>query len=409
MDPKRPYGGLVPSQPKGTRAYQDAASYNQHLAQHQAYTAQAQAATQAANNAFRNPYITAQGTTQGSQDASNAAYSSQQPPQQYVLSPETTDDRDGLTYLSSAAGQLGAGASTQQYASHASGGGSNSLSVSSNMVPAPPSNTYYNNSRGRANTINQMDTVPPALARLQHMNQDVIAGGRNALTPVLNRDDAMREWERRQAGKPPAVQPYPQLEYLQQQAELAGSGITNWAAQQSAAAASGRYQPSTKLSHSYAPTIVIDDDRQTTAMSNVRNAARSDGIGAYASAAITSPPQAYATNATTANRYVSNYPQQTPTSPFDTLDGRAGVGGMFVPMQPDQYQTYNAGSSQVQGSRNVAPPPQNAAPSFYGAGVANVVAQGQTGTGQRNPFSATNPPQQGQDGNRASGMDAWPR
>lgn len=59
-DPKRPFGGLVPSQPKGTRAYQDAASYNQHLAQHQAFTAQAQAASQAANNVFRNPYIATQ-------------------------------------------------------------------------------------------------------------------------------------------------------------------------------------------------------------------------------------------------------------------------------------------------------------------------------------------------------------
>ncbi|KAF8217723.1 hypothetical protein K438DRAFT_8478 [Mycena galopus ATCC 62051] len=108
---RRPYGGLVPSQPKGTRAYQDAASYNHHLAQHQAYTAQAQA-----QNSFRNPYITP-----------------------------------------------------------------------------------------------------------------------NSLTPVLNRDDAMREWERRQAGKPSAAQPYPQLEYLQQQAELAAQAgtATNWA----------RYQP----------------------------------------------------------------------------------------------------------------------------------------------------------------------
>ena len=32
------------------------------------------------------------------------------------------------------------------------------------------------------------------------MNQGVIAG-RNALTPVMNRDDAIGEWERRQAGK----------------------------------------------------------------------------------------------------------------------------------------------------------------------------------------------------------------
>jgi dual specificity protein kinase YAK1 len=73
-----------------------------------------------------------------------------------------------------------------------------------------------------------MDNIPPALARLQHMNQDVI-GGRNALTPVLKRDDAIREWERRQTGKVVAAQPYPQLEYLHQQAELVASqGLANW-------------------------------------------------------------------------------------------------------------------------------------------------------------------------------------
>lgn len=86
-DPKRPFGGLVPSQPKGTRAFQDAASYNQHLAQHQAYTAQAQAASQAASNVFRNPYITTQLQSQPSSSStypasatdSGNAYS--QPPQ----------------------------------------------------------------------------------------------------------------------------------------------------------------------------------------------------------------------------------------------------------------------------------------------------------------------------------------
>ena len=87
-DPKRPFGGLVPSQPKGTRAYQDAASYNQHLAQHQAYTAQAQAASQAANNVFRNPYITTQLQSQPSSsstypasatDSGNAFSQPQQP------------------------------------------------------------------------------------------------------------------------------------------------------------------------------------------------------------------------------------------------------------------------------------------------------------------------------------------
>ena len=66
-DPKRPYGGLVPSQPKGQRAYQDAAAYNQHLVQHQVYTAQAQAASQA-SHAYRNPYV-----AQGSQPPQSSA------------------------------------------------------------------------------------------------------------------------------------------------------------------------------------------------------------------------------------------------------------------------------------------------------------------------------------------------
>jgi dual specificity protein kinase YAK1 len=303
--------------------------------------------------------------------------------------------------LQSPTGQLSVNTSGQQYPNQSSGAAASGLTVPSNMGPAPPSNTYYANSRGRANTINQMDAVPPALARLQHMNQDVIAG-RNALTPVLNRDDAMREWERRQAGKPPAPQPYPQLEYLQQQAELAAaSGLTNWSQQP---AASGRYQPSTsKLSHSYAPTIVIEDDRQNTAMSNVR-AARTEGLTTTysSSAAITSPPQAYASNSTTSNRYATNYPQQqTPTSPFDSLERRTDIGNMFAPIQPDHYQTYNnsaptsATLQQPAQSRNIVPPSQTAATSFYGPGVANVVSQGQSNNGQqRNPFSANNNSQQ---------------
>jgi len=232
---------------------------------------------------------------------------------------------------------------------------------------------------------------------------------------VLNRDDAMREWERRQAGKPPAAQPYPQLEFLQQQAELAAaSGLTNWSQQPPA---TGRYPPPTsKLSHSYAPTIVVDDDRQNTVMSSVRAAARPDGSNnAYVSSAtITSPPQVYTSNSTTANRYA--YPQQqTPTSPFDALDRRPDIGNLFVPMQPDHYQYNNTASSSVthpQGQpRNIVPPPQTA-PSFYSgsAAVPGVAAQGQSNSGQqRNPFSANNAPQQGQsnEGNRA--MDVWPR
>ena len=409
-DPKRPYGGLVPSQPKGTRAYQDAATYNHQLAQHQAYTAQAQAASQA-NNVFRNPYITQQPTSQHppfpvAQDNSSAAYTSQHA--QFTGSQAPAGHR-GLAHQNSA-GQLGVNSSVQ-YSNLPSGAG---IPVGTHLNPNPPSSSYYPNSRGRANTINQMDTVPPALARLQRMNQDVIAG-RNALTPVLNRDDAMREWERRQAGKPSAAQPYPQLEYLQQQAELAASGgLTNWAQPSNP----GRYPPPSKLSHSYHPqNIVIDEDsRRDAVLSNVRSAARGDPPSSmYNSAVISSPPQAYNSNATVSgNRYATTYTQQqAATSPLDSLDRRTDIGTIFVPMQPDPYQGFSAPANaapHVLSSRQVAPPTQAVAPSFYGA---SVVSTGQSGSNQRNPFSVPDASQQmpmnAKESRRGSGMDLWPQ
>ncbi|KAJ7680557.1 kinase-like domain-containing protein [Mycena polygramma] len=425
-DPKRPYGGLVPSQPKGTRAYQDAASYNHHLAQHQAYTAQAQAAAQTQGaNSFRNPYITPQ-TTQGSGQGQNAA--PPQPPTVYPAPPENAYGTQPyvqpprtLAHQSSA-GQLGGSGGYSASQAQASSAAAAALSPPGSLVqsssayyPSAPSSATGSssgaNARARANTINQMDPVPPALARLQHMNQDVIAG-RNALTPVLNRDDAMREWERRQAGKPAAAQPYPQLEYLQQQAELAAQagGATNWA----------RYQPPpSKLAHAYHPQTIGGEDRDEASvrrdvvMSNVRSAAaggRSDG-GYSASAAsnvISSPAQAYASNATTSgNRYAATYSQAPPPSsqsqqqqqqsPFDS-------SGMFAPMQPDQYPY----TPTTGGARGVAPPAQSVPPSFYGPGsVASGPPPG------RNPFSSgpdpagagsKDPVRRG-----SNGMDAWPR
>lgn len=91
--------------------------------------------------------------------------------------------------------------------------------------------------RNRANTINQMDVIPPALARLTHLGPQDPAGTRSALTPILNRDDAIREWERRQNAiqmghhkRPSMAYPgNPQLEYLQEQAEMMGYG-SEWAA-----------------------------------------------------------------------------------------------------------------------------------------------------------------------------------
>jgi len=245
------------------------------------------------------------------------------------------------------------------------------------------------------------------------MNQDVL-GGRNALTPVLNRDDAMREWERRQSGKPAAAQPYPQLEYLQQQAELvATSGIPSWPVNANA----NRYQAQpSKLSHTYHPqTIIVDDDnRRDAVMSNVRSAARGDASTAMyggPNVNITSPPQAYTSNATTSgNRYPSTFsqPQQTSSGAFDSVDRRNDMGNLYVPMQPDQYQNYSAPASAghaAVAARLVAPPQQAVPPSFYGAAV---VSAGQA-TPQRNPFTGDSSQQSpATKDRRGHGMDVWP-
>lgn len=408
-DPKRPYGGLISTQPKATRPFQDAAAYNHQLAQHQAYTAQAQAASQAAT-AFRNPYISpqnaqqlqqqqqqAQGPSNYSNSSDGATYQTQQS-NPYPQGQSATAQR-AITHQAST-GQLGAGGSVQQYPTHAPPQG--------HLNPNVPSNSYFPNSRARANTINNhLDSVPPALARLQQMNQDVIAG-RNALTPVLNRDDAMREWERRQTGKPPAAQPYPQLEFLQQQAEMVStSGLTNWGN------AHTRYPPPpSKLGQSYNPqTIMVDDDnngRREAVMSNVRSAARNENTGPLYgnSGIIASPPQVYPANST-ASRYPAASYQQATTSPFDSLDRRTDIGNMYVPMQPDQYQSYAAATPST-ATRHIQPPAQSAS-SFYGP---SVVTAGQPQQ-QRNPFSIPDGSQQNASGakdvRRGNGIDAWPR
>lgn len=234
------------------------------------------------------------------------------------------------------------------------------------------------------------------------MNHDVISG-RNALTPVLNRDDAMREWERRQSGKAPASQPYPQLEYLQQQAELAGTGLGTWNQPRRFQA-----QPSS-LSQTYQPSssIVVDEpERRDAIMSNVRSAARGEHpsqslYNSATAASLSSPPQAYSGGSTaSAARFGSSYAQQQPTSSFDGLD-RRGEMNVYAPMQPDQYQSYPTSPSHQTGST-----------SFYSAGVVPTATQ--ANNTQRNPFSGQTPSTNGQsnaqrDGQRTDGMGVWAR
>lgn len=404
-DPKRPYGGLVQTPQKSTGAYRDAAAYNQQLAQQQAYTAQQQAATQAAQNVYRNPYVqqppssSAQNATSGYNNKSERSHTHSN------ASPHRLTNHSSHGPLTVAPTNA-----NSQYNS------TGAFPSSSQQQLNAPTNAYQGGNRARSNTLNHMvDNIPPALARLQHMNQDVI-GGRKALTPVLKRDDAMREWERRQqGGKPAAAQPYPQLELLQQQAEMAAAqGLGNWTTYPNQPQLSTRYQaPPSNLSHSYS-NMVVDDDRREAVMSTVRQAARSEGgnnvMYSSGTSVIPSPPQTYASNSTTTgNRYAATYSQQTPTSPFDTLERRPDMGALYVPMQPDQYGPYNPANSQAggqSGSRQVAPPAQAVPPSFYGA---SVVPAGQQQGAQRNPFNPADglPAMSTKEGRRKSGMDLW--
>ncbi|KAG6831676.1 hypothetical protein H0H92_008319 [Tricholoma furcatifolium] len=471
-DPKRPYGGLVPSQPKGTRAYQDAAAYNQHLNQHQAYTAH-QAASQNAPS-FRNPYITP-GQPQQQQQQPHHQQQQLSTPSYSGVSDVGNAYQNQYTPNQSGQGQhrLVHQASTGQLGYTGPGQHAQNIPATSgvHLNPNVPSNTYNPNAhaRARANTINnQMKEIPPALARLQRMENIP----RDALTPVLNRDDAIQEWERRQTGKPSGAPPaaYPQIEFLQQQAEMAVGGGLPWSAGSAAppnnagvgagAAGSARYlPPPSKLSHSFHPqAIMVDDDngRREVVMSNVRSAAGTGAVGGTSSAGmfgaagvISNPPQAYTGNATASgNRYApygqGQAPQQPPPPPpssqqqqqqqgasgvpFDALERRGDMSNMYVPMQPDQYQpAYSSPSAPARG--HVAPP--QAAPSFYGSGVVpSGLPQGaqppppppqqqqqQQQQQQRNPFAVPDGLQpmggakhlRGGGGSGGGSMDPWPR
>ncbi|KAF8331107.1 uncharacterized protein EI90DRAFT_3058583 [Cantharellus anzutake] len=393
VDPKRPYGGLVPSQPKGTRAYQDAASYNQHLAQHQAYTAQA--ASQAAQQQIRNPYMQdhQQPVVQG-QSYERPGYSSNistsQAPQSYQSAsqqPQTQNQQQGYG--------------------------------SSNDMSNPPS-SFYPPTRARANTINQMDTaVPPQLARIASLGMDVAGIKRNTLTPVLNREEAIREWERRRAGHAPPQASYPQLEYLQQQAELASG---NWTT--SPASHSRRYaphQPSSLQFQSPPSAVVSDSSRhllekntgplRDITLSSTGTTAVSDAYGAnshHHAALPNAPPQVY-NSSSTSGRYASNstsYPSsQSQSNPYDSYDHRDGMGTLYAPLQPNVLtnqgqQSLSTSSSNSNGNSLAA-----AASSFYGGrvGVSNQQQPVYGQPSQQSQQGPLNPPPQ------AHQVDMWSR
>lgn len=205
--------------------------------------------------------------------------------------------------------------------------------------------------------------IPPALARLQHMNADVLQGGRNALTPVLNRDDAMREWERRQqqqqqtrvnTNSSMGYHMNPQLDYLAQQADLVQSNGMNWNQMHASSLPTPvRYpqqhpqQPS-KLAYATSAggggedVSMADGNRRDVVMSNVRAAAAAASGG-------------------------GGPPVPTYRGPSGMSGSTSGVGGSAVPppsLVQSPPQAYNATASGPQAAARGGYAPPTAAQQY---------------------------------------------
>ncbi|KAG8890425.1 dual specificity protein kinase yak1 [Tulasnella sp. 332] len=425
---KQPYGGLVPQPPKGERAYADAGVYQQRLAQQQIYAAQ-QAQAQAAANASRNPY------------AAPAAASNPQQPQytgstvpQSGYGPSAYVAPTGNGYDTRGPGQIPLDSYPQSsqprvQGTHSALPGGYAVANQgqpSSQNPHPPTSAYYPPStRTRSNTIGQGEPIPAHLARAHpHLDPETGMTGRN-MTPKLNREDPLREWERRQAdgGRMANGPAYPQLEHLEQQAQQgrwAGS-MSGYPQQGAQASAYTRYaptQPSSLAQQFQSPpaAVVIDTQDKSNsalrdvAMSSVRAAA---GVGQLGSsgrydlsqnANAPAPPQPTYAAGSSSGRYAASggsqpyqTPQQQQAPSFDSFDHRDGLATLYAPMQPNSYSGYGGGGSQSQ----VPSSPQTAqrGQSFYGSAVVSA--------GGANNFSP--PVQQGpastKDSRRPSGMD----
>ncbi|WWC94784.1 hypothetical protein V866_001633 [Kwoniella sp. B9012] len=249
------YGGLVqnPTPARAQRIYSDAASYNQQLAQHQSYTAQVQSAANAPRPGPFSPGYDMQQSQQQVYGQGHRIPSQQMPAQQSQRQPSGQWQMPPIqaSYQQQRVPSLNSSSSHTQL--RQPGNTSNAMNLSTTN---PPPNSYYPATRNRANTINQMDAIPPALARLVQFSAQDPSGTRNSLTPVMNRDDFTREWEKRQQGhqKQSSLHnaSYPQLEYLQEQAELAGSsGGGNWLMPGNAYSTHHHHQQSHSLGHGH--------------------------------------------------------------------------------------------------------------------------------------------------------------
>jgi dual specificity protein kinase YAK1 len=237
--------------------------------------------------------------------------------------------------------------------------------MSGNVANPPPTSFYPTNTRSRANTINRMDVIPPALARLTHLGAADPAGTRSALTPVLNRDDAIREWERRNTAhlghaKKASIAPgNPQLDFLQEQAEMMGQA---WQGQYGSNAAMQGYrmQP---------PPPVLESSGRP---SQHRSGLSTDfGMMEPPSSASAASPRGYGGNggSSAGSSYLPAFPPAA-ASAFDSYDPRGdAISMMYAPLQQSNTGFHKSSNSINPQQNPFATAPNS--PAYGGGGYAN--------------------------------------
>jgi dual specificity protein kinase YAK1 len=364
---KHPYGGLpqTPSRSSG-KVYHDAAAYNQHLAQQQSYNSVHQARQQAP--VINNPYA--------QDDHARAAEANAQAKAAAKTQAQVQQAQANAHAHAQAQAHAHAQAQAQAHAqAHAAQVQAAAMSPPYGQNAASGS-TSYAQGRSRSNTMTRMDLVPSQMAKM-----GIEAG--HSMTPIMNREESMREWERRQqlqangaAGGQSSRQTkqqrsdYQQLDHLQQQADASHQSMytsppaQSWS--QSPANTAHGYNSMNRMAtsttspsgnHIQSPTFSVIVDAQQQQQQQLRHQSPSHHMqqsiaspSRGMSGPVTSPPSVYSSPnlASGSSRYqpIVATGQSTTPSSLAAFDPYTSDVAQLMTLQPTQYQ-----------GGNQAPPP----------------------------------------------------
>ena len=389
---KHPYGGLpqTPSRSSG-KVYHDAAAYNQHLAQQQAYNSAHQARQNQAP-VTNNPYVQDDQAARNerAQAEAKAAAKTQAQVQQAQAQAQAHAHAQAQAQAHAHA-QAQAHAHAQAHAAQIQAAMSPPYGQTSSSATTSP----YTQARSRSNTMTRMDLVPGQLAKMG------IETG-HSMTPVLNREESMREWERRHqnggAGQGNQTMQnssnrqakqqrneYQHLDLLQQQAEASPSTFSSPASQQwSQLPNAHQYSTMNRLStsttspsnnaiHSPQSFSVIVEAQQQHQMGGSHespasmNLQQSVASPARAGQQIAAPPTAYTSPSGGGNnRYQPANPVTGNNASLAAFDPYTSDIAQLMPaLQPTQYQ----GGSQSSRRQSMLPSSASLGSSLYGSPV----------------------------------------